>query len=165
MRRWHDASASWQHPDSLYWSLPQEQTLRAPMVGDWFKDLLCRTANKAPAGGAWLGHSLRVGAACASLAVGASLMQIIHYGLWKSLPAVQRYLEHFDAISPDTSAWLFFGWMTPPAPPPRTISSVNSQEPPVLRQAPPQSSASPSVNLSDALEALLEIDNLHPRSP
>ncbi len=34
----------------------------------------------------------------------------LHYGLWKSLPAVQRYLEHFDAISPDTSAWLFF-WL------------------------------------------------------
>ena len=92
-------------------------------------------------------------------------MQIMHYGLWKSLPAVQRYLEHFDAISPDTSAWLFFGWMRPPAPPPRTISSVNSQEPPVLRQAPSQSSASPSVDLNDDLEALLEIDNLHHRSP
>ena len=112
-----------------------------------------------------MGHSLRVGAACASLAVGASLMQIMHYGLWKSLPAVQRYLEHFDAISPDTSAWLFFGWMTPPAPPPRTFSSVNSQELPVLRQAPPQSSASPSVDLSDALEALFEIDDSHHRSP
>jgi hypothetical protein len=25
-------------------------------------------------------------------------MQIMHYGLWKSLAAVQRYLEHFDGI-------------------------------------------------------------------
>ena len=47
------------------------------------------------AGGAWLGHSLGVGAACASLAVGASLMQIMHYSLRKSaaqcLTAAQRY--------------------------------------------------------------------------
>jgi hypothetical protein len=49
-----------------------------------------------------------VGVACASLSVGASLMQIMHYGLWKSLPVVQHYLEHFDVISPDTSVWLFF---------------------------------------------------------
>ena len=65
-------------------------------------------------------HSLRVGSACASLAVGVSLMQIMHYGLWKSLAVVQHYLEHFDTNSPDTSAWLFFGWMIPPLPPPRT---------------------------------------------
>jgi malonyl CoA-acyl carrier protein transacylase len=45
------------------------------MVGDWLEILLCR---KAPAGGAWLGHSLGVVAACAFLAVGASLMQIMH---------------------------------------------------------------------------------------
>ena len=78
--------------------MPKGKKLCAPMVGDWLEILLRRTANKAPARVAELGHSLRVGAACASLAVGASLMQIMHYGLWKSLPAVQRYLEHFDAI-------------------------------------------------------------------
>ena len=115
------------------------------MVCNWIKVLLCRTANKAPAGGDWLVHILRVGATCASLAVGASLMQIMHYGLWKSLPAVQRYLEHFDAISPDTSAWLFFGWVTPPAPPPCTSTVVNSQDALILWQ-PPLSSVSAPVN-------------------
>jgi hypothetical protein len=85
-------------------------------------------------------------------------MQIMHYGLWKSLPAVQRYLVHFDAISPDTSAWLFFDWMTPLAPPPRTSTFVNSQDDLVLRQAPLPSVSSP-VDLCDAMEALLEIDN------
>ena len=104
-----------------------------------------------------MGHSLRVGAACASLAVGASLMQIMHYGLWKSLAAVQRYLEHFDAISPDSSAWLFFGWMTPPIPPPRTLSAFNSPGAPAVLQAQPQS-VSPAIDLDDALAALLEID-------
>ena len=127
------------------------------MVGDWLQMLLRRTANRAPAGGAWLGHSLRVGAACASLAVGASLMQIMHYGLWKSLAAVQRYLEHFDAISPDTSAWLFFGWMTPLLPPPRTHDA------PVVQQA-PLLSFSPPIDLDDAVQALLESDDDHPRS-
>lgn len=158
LRRWHDTSASWQHSNSLYWSLPDEKPLRAPMVGEWLAILLRRTSNTAPAGGAWLGHSLRVGAACASLAVGASLMQIMHYGLWKSLAAVQRYLEHFDAISPDSSAWLFFGWMTPPMPPLRTMSSFNAPTAPAVLQAQPQS-VSPSIDLSDALAALLEIDD------
>ena len=80
-----------------------------------------------------------------------------HYGLWKSLAAVQRYLEHFDAISPDSSAWLFFGWMTPPIPPPRTLSAFNSPGAPAVLQAQPQS-VSPAIDLDDALAALLEID-------
>ena len=157
LRRWHETSASWQHSDSLYWSLPDEKKLRAPMVGEWLQILLRRTAHRAPAGGAWLGHSLRVGAACASMAVGASLMQIMHYGLWKSLAAVQRYLEHFDAISPDTSAWLFFGWMIPPLPPTR------SHDVPVLQQAPLTSFSTP-IDLADAVQALLESDDEHPHS-
>jgi hypothetical protein len=104
-----------------------------------------------------LGHSLWVGAACASLAVGASLIQIMHYGLWKSLAAVQHYLEHFDAISPDSSAWLFFGWMTPPILPPRTLSDFHSPGAPAVLQAQPPS-VSPAVDLDDAFAALLEID-------
>ena len=111
--------------------------------------------NKAPTGDAWFGHSLCVGETCASLAVGTSLMQIMQYGLWKSLASVQCYLEHFDSISPDASAWLFFGWMTPPVSPPHTS---DSHESPVVRQAPPPS-VSPAVDLGDALEALLEIDH------
>jgi hypothetical protein len=102
------------------------------MVGEWLVILLRRTSNTAPAGGDWLGHSLWVAAACASLTVGTSLMQIMHYGLWKSLVTVQRYLEHFDSISPDSSAWLFFGWMTPPMPPPRTLSGFNSPGAPAV---------------------------------
>jgi hypothetical protein len=85
-------------------------------------------------------------------------MQIMHYGLWKSLPTVQRYLEHFDAISPDTSTWLFFVWMTPPAPPPRSSTFVNSQDALVLRQA-PLPSVSSSVDLCDSMETVLEINN------
>ncbi len=119
------------------------------MVGEWLAILLRRTSNTAPAGGAWLGHSLRVDTACAFLAVGASLMQIMHYVLWKSLAAVQRYLEHFDAISPDSSACFFFGWMTPPIPPPRTISAFNSPTAPVFLEAQPQS-VSPTIDLSDS---------------
>ena len=91
-------------------------------------------------------------------------MQIMHYGLLKSLAAVQRYLEYFDAISPDTSAWLFFGWMTPPVPPPRTSSRLDPHDASVVQQAPPHS-VSPSIDLADALEALLESDEEHHRSP
>ena len=104
-----------------------------------------------------MGHSLHVGAACASLAVGASLMQIMHYGLWKSLVTVQRYLEHFDSISPDTSVWLFFDWMIPPLPPTR------SHDVPVLQQA-PLTSFRTTIDLADAVEALLESDDEHPHS-
>jgi hypothetical protein len=85
---------------------------------------------------------------CVSLAVGTSLMQMMHYGLWKSLASVQRYLEHFDAISPDSSAWLFFCWMTPPMPPTLTLSVFNSpRAPPVLQVQPPY--VSPTIDLSD----------------
>jgi hypothetical protein len=84
-------------------------------------------------------------------------MQIMYYGLWKSLAAVQRYLEHFDVISPDSSVWLFFGWMTSPIPPPRTLSAFNSPGSPAVLQAQPQS-VSPAIDLDDALAALLEID-------
>ena len=84
-------------------------------------------------------------------------MQIMHYGLWKSLVTVQRYLEHFDAISPDSSAWLFFGWMTPPIPPPLTLLAFHSPGAPAVLQAQPQS-VSPAIDLDDDLEALLEID-------
>ena len=85
-------------------------------------------------------------------------MQIMHYGLWKSLPAVQRYLEYFDDISPDTSVLLFFDWMTSLGPPPHTSTFVNSQDAFVLRQA-PLPSVSSAVNLCDSMEVLLEIDN------
>jgi hypothetical protein len=128
------------------------------MVGEWLEILLCRTSNTVPAGGAWLGHSLRVDAACASLVVGTSLMQIMHYDLWKSLAAVQRYLEHFDAISPDSSVWLLFGLMTPPMPPPRTLSAFNSPGALAVLQTQPLS-VRPTIDLSDALATLLEIDD------
>jgi hypothetical protein len=96
---------------------------------------------------------------CDSLAVGDSLMQIMHYGLWKSLAAVQRYLEHFDAISPDSSEWLFFfGWMTHPMSPTRTLSAFNSPGAPPVLQAQP-AYVSPTIDLSDALAVLLEIDD------
>jgi hypothetical protein len=137
--------------------LPDEKKLRAPMVGNWLQILLRRTAHRALAGGAWLGHSLRVGAACASMAVGASLMQIMHYGLWKSLAAVQHYLEHFDAISPDTSVWLFFGWIIPPLPHARTHDA------PVVQQA-PLLSLRPHIDLDDGVQALLESDDEHHHS-
>ena len=84
-------------------------------------------------------------------------MQIMHYGLWKSLAAVQRYLEHFDSISPDTSVWLFFGWMLPPLRPPHTHDT------PVVQQA-PLLSLSPSIDLDDDVQALLESDDEHHRS-
>ena len=146
-----------QHSGSLYWSLPDEKKLREPMVGEWLQILLHRTTNRVPTGGVWLGHRLCVGVVCASLAVGASLMQIMHYGLWKSLAAVQRYLEHVDAISPDTAAWLFFGWMIPPLSPPHTHDA------PVVQQA-PLLYLSPLIDLDDTVQALLESDDEHHRS-
>jgi hypothetical protein len=100
-----------------------------------------------------MGHSLHVGAACASLSVGASLMQIMHYGLWKSLVTVQRYLEHFDSISPDTSVWLFFDWMIPPLPPPRTHDDPVVQQVPLL-------SLSPLIDLDDVVHCSRVMTNI-----
>ena len=59
-----------------------------------------------------MGHSLRVEDACVSLAVGAFLMQMMHWGLWKSWPRCSDTSNTFDAISPDRSAWLFVVSMT-----------------------------------------------------
>ena len=66
--------------------------------------------------------------------------------------AVQRHLEHFDAISPDTSVWLFFGWMIPPLPFSRTHDA------PVVQQA-LLLSLSPLIDLDDAVQDLLESDD------
>ena len=33
------------------------------------------------------------------------------FGVWKSMDAVQRYLNAF--ILPSDAAWLFFGWLKP----------------------------------------------------
>jgi hypothetical protein len=135
-----------------------------PMVGDRLKILLWRTVNKAPEGGATLGHSLCVRAACVSLTVESfSYADYVCTTDSGSLyPSFRTYLQHFDGISPDTSVWLFFGWMTLPVPPPLTSSSVNSQE-----TSPWQvsiSSVVPPVDLSDVLEELLEIDEWYHRS-
>jgi hypothetical protein len=49
---------------------------------------------------------------------------------------------------------VFFGWMTSPMPPPRTLSAFNSPGAPAVLQAQPPS-VSPTIDLSDALAVLL----------
>ena len=65
--------------------------------------------------------------------------------------AFRRYISRLFRVV------VFFGWMTPPIPPPRTLSDFNSPGAPAVLQAQPQS-VSPAIDLDDALEALLEID-------
>ena len=121
LRRWHDTSAAWQTADSFYWTLPGEASALhskpAAIVGTWLNDLLALVDIRPPVGEKWSAHSLRSGGASASLAIGVTLFFIMKYGVWRSLAAVQQYLSHLVVACP--AAYVFFGWMLPPTPPPR----------------------------------------------
>ena len=110
LQRWHDASAAWQRPGDVYWSLPSDGTIwRASIIDAWLKQLLLKVGHSPPAGETWSGHSLRSGGASASLAIGVNMFYIMHHGVWKSMAAVQRYLSLH--VLPSPAAFLFFGWM------------------------------------------------------
>ena len=138
LRRWHATSAAWQTADSFYWTLPGEASALhskpAAIVGTWLNDLLALVDIRPPVGEKWSAHSLRSGGASASLAIGVTLFFIMKYGVWRSLAAVQQYLSHLVVACP--AAYVFFGWMLPPTPPPRhgSASPVVASSPFALAQ-------------------------------
>jgi hypothetical protein len=68
-------------------------------------------------------------------------------GLWKSLASALLYID--VAVRPSSEAFFFFGHLLP---------RFLLMEAPIVRLAQPTAEASP-IDLSDALEALLEFDD------
>jgi hypothetical protein len=95
----------------------------------------------------WTGHSLRRGGASAAHAVGVSIAVIMVWGLWKSLVSALLYID--VSVRPSAEALFFFGHL---------LTRFNLPEAPLVRQAPPPAVSS-SIDLSDAMEALLEFDD------
>ena len=79
--------------------------------------------------------------------VGVSITVIMAWGLWKSLTSALLYID--VSVCPSSEALFFFGHL---------LSRFNHLEAPGLRQATPSVVSSP-IDLSDALEALLELDD------
>ena len=111
MRRWHDVSAHFHADTSLYWSLPYETTLEAPVVTKWLTQCAQLVNFSPPFGETWTGHSLRSGGASACQAIEVPLFYIMSFGVWQTMEAVQRYLSAL--VLPSDAAWLFFGWLRP----------------------------------------------------
>ena len=111
LRRWHAASALFQSEDSFYWMIGDEGKLDAPVVTKWLTACAQLVGFTPPDGEKWTAHSLRSGGASACQALNVPLFYIMAFGVWKSMDAVQRYLNAF--ILPSDAAWLFFGWLKP----------------------------------------------------
>ena len=76
-----------------------------------------------------------------------SIAVIMAWGLWKSLASALLYID--VSVRPSSEALFFFGHL---------LSRVNHLEAPGHQQATP-SVVSSSIDLSDTLEALLELDD------
>ena len=95
----------------------------------------------------WTGHSLRRGGASTAHVVGVSIAVIMAWVLWKSLASSLLYID--VSVRPSSEALFFFGHL---------LSRFNHLEAPGHQQATPSVVTLP-IDLSDALEALLELDD------
>ena len=138
------------HRDTdLYWSLeddPESWFKSSGIITDWLLLLLVELDIPTPPDVKWTGHSLRRGGASTADAVGVSIVVIITWDLWKSLASSLLYID--VSVRPSSEALFFFGHL---------LSRFNHLEAPGHRRATPSVVTSP-IDLSDALEALLELD-------
>ena len=139
------------HRDTdLYWS-PEDDSPScfkdSGIITEWLLLLLVELNIPTPTGVKWTGHSLRRGVASVAHAIGASIAVIMVWGLWKSLVSALLYID--VAVRPSSEALFFFGHL---------LTRFLLTEAPIVRQAQPTAEASP-IDLSDALEALLEFDD------
>jgi hypothetical protein len=82
-----------------------------------------------------------------------SIVVIMTWGLWKSLVSALLYIDVY--VCPSSEALFFFGHL---------LTRFNLPQAPLVRQA-PSTSVSSSIDLSDALETLLELDVYRHLSP
>lgn len=111
-----------------FWSLSSDRTaLTVSHVTRWLDQCLDRLGAHPPLGELWTRHSLRRGGATAALAIGVDVPTILRWGVWRSLPSVQAYL---DPLVPDSlEARLFFGHLRREGPPPQPVLVVPSPVP------------------------------------
>ena len=81
--------------------------------------------------------------------IGVSITVIMTWGLWKSLALAFLYID--VSVRPSSEALFFFGHQMP-------HFHLMEVEVPIVRQAQPTAETSP-IDLSDALESLLELDD------
>jgi hypothetical protein len=93
----------------------------------------------------WTGHSLGRGGASAAHAIGVSIAVIMAWGLWKSLASALLLID--VSVRPSSEALFFFGHL---------LARFNLHQAPLLLQAPP-TAVSSSIDLSDALQAKVEM--------
>ena len=112
LQKWYDRSGEFQKGQSQFWSLPTDSgKLEPPVITKWLTRC-CELVNcSPPKGQVWTGHSLRSGGASACQAIDVPLFYIMHFGIWKSMEAVQRYLSAL--VTASDAAYLFFGWLRP----------------------------------------------------
>ncbi len=144
------------HDTDFYWSLeddPESWFKISGIITEWLLLLLVELDILTSPGVKWTDHSLRRGGASAAHTVGVSIAVIMTWVLWKSLASSLLYID--VSVCPSSETLFFFGHL---------LSHFNHLEAPVLRQVTP-SVVSSSIDLSDALEALLELDDQCHRSP
>jgi hypothetical protein len=90
---------------------------------------------------------LRQGGASAAHAIGVSIAVIMARGLWKFLASALLYID--VPVRPSSETLFFFGHL---------LTLFNLPQAPLVRQA-TLTAVSSSIDLSDAFEALLEVDD------
>ena len=108
---------------------------------------MLRNNQVTPPGVKWTSHSLRRGGASAYHVIGVSIVVIMVWGLWKSLPSALLYID--VSVWSSSEVLFFFDHL---------LTHFNLLQAPLVRQDPP-TVVSSSIDLSDAFEALLEFDD------
>ena len=135
---------------SIYWSRkddPASWFKNLGIITEWLLLLLVELDIPTPPGVKWTGHSLRRGGASAAHAIGVSIAVIMAWGLWKSLASALLYID--VSVRPCSEALFFFGHL---------LSRFIQLEAPIPRRALSTVVSSP-IDLSDVLEALLQLDD------
>jgi integrase/recombinase XerD len=111
LRRWEAVRGPL--PDGYsYYALPGQRNFPTTQVDAWLKEVLDHLGVQAPAGEAWTGHSLRIGAASAMDAAGVSMRRICHMGGWASQSSAVK--DYIDPTCPSSDAGRrYFAWLLP----------------------------------------------------
>ncbi len=138
------------HRDSdLYWFFEDDSvslSKNSGIITEWLLLLWVELDIPTPPGVKWTGHSLRRGVASTEHDIGVSIAVIMAWGLWKSLASALLYID--VSVWSSSEGLFLFGHL---------LTSFNLPQASFVRQATP-TAVSSSIDLSIALEALLELD-------
>jgi hypothetical protein len=138
------------HRDSdLYWFFqehPASLATNSGIITEWLLLLWVDLDIPTPPGVKWTGHSLRRGVASVEHDIGVSIAVIMTWGLWKSLASTLLYID--VSVRSSSECLFLFGHL---------LTCFNLPQASFVRKATP-TAASSSIDLSIALEVLLELD-------